>query len=172
MSQHAEAQWLRPHQVHNVTLVKINFHQDRRLPRNYSSQRGDAGVRRNGGNDAEQFRRNFLNWLKILPFFSSPAHFLRTWMVLAGFNWRRLFLNFLCVCMCVLRFPAEFVWLCVSCCLFWNCIAGAITELNSISVHSLSLILTAPDFAKLPSCCILNLYKDALTVSKREEGDV
>lgn len=69
MSPHAEAQWLRPHQVHNVTLVKIDFHQDRRLPRNYSSQRGDAGVRCNGGNDAEQFRRNFLNWLKILPFF-------------------------------------------------------------------------------------------------------
>lgn len=30
-----------------------------------------------------------------------------------------------------------------------NCLVSDITEVNSISVHSLSLVLTAPDSAKL-----------------------
>lgn len=89
MCRQDEAQWLRPHQMHNVTLVKIDFRQDSQPLQNYSSQGGGAGVCWNSGNDAEQFSRNFPNWLKRF-FFFSPAHFLED---VARCNWKTAFLT-------------------------------------------------------------------------------
>lgn len=119
VSHHAATQWRRPRQVCSLTLVKSISTKPGSFIKTIHHRERDTGVWCNSGNDAELFRRHFLNWLKLCLSFSSSFFFfclISTHQQLTS-KWLggckrdligdRFLAAFLKICECAV-FPAEF----------------------------------------------------------------